>query len=505
MQYQNDPRRRPPSGGQTPRRPAGTGAPRKGSTPPRRPVDPAQRQAEIARRRAKQAEMERRRILEENRRRERRKRAVRVFFGRALVFFIILLFLAAIVAIGFAIHFNHTTPEKDPVRVSYWFGGEEVDPLPEDAAFRDGVLYVDFHNVAEYLHLTAIGGGDSMRYVITDEVTDSAGDGTEEDVIFYADSDLAKVNGQQIRMEGKACILSDHYLIPLSFIADYMDGVLVHTEKNDVSVSRIFTDAENLTALPVSFRLKSEKPASPVPEDTVGIVLDPPATTAATTAAPSPTDTVSFKSDLSAYEKYMNPEDRDGYLVLVNEKNTIDESYLPKDLTDLADTRKDGRNMQKMAKTAAMALEAMFIELRANGYKDVSVTSAYRSYTYQDYLFNMYTDQEMAKNPSLTRAQAEAITETYSARPGTSEHQTGLCCDMHNLSSAQTAFAQQDAYKWLKDNAWKFGFIIRFPEGKQDITGISFEPWHYRFVGRHHAKAIYESGLCLEEYLDTLR
>ena len=200
----------------------------------------------------------------------------------------------------------------------------------------------------------------------------------------------------------------------------------------------------------------------------------------------------------------MNPEDRDGYLVLVNAKNTVDESYQPKDLTDVKDTRKDGRNMQKMEKTAAMALEAMFIELRAEGFTDVSVTSAYRSYTYQEYLFNMYTDNEMAKDKTLTRAQAEAITETYSARPGTSEHQTGLCCDMHNLSSAQTAFAKEDAYKWLRDNAWKFGFIVRFPEGKQHITGISFEPWHYRFVGRYHAKAIYESGLCLEEYLDTL-
>ena len=116
----------------------------------------------------------------------------------------------------------------------------------------------------------------------------------------------------------------------------------------------------------------------------------------------------------------------------------------------------------------------------------------------------MYTDNEMKKNPSLTRAQAEAITETYSARPGTSEHQTGLCCDMHNLSSADVAFAKKDAYKWLKDNAWKFGFIIRFPEDKQDITKISFEPWHYRFVGRYHAKAIYDAGLCLEEYVKLL-
>jgi D-alanyl-D-alanine carboxypeptidase len=198
----------------------------------------------------------------------------------------------------------------------------------------------------------------------------------------------------------------------------------------------------------------------------------------------------------------MNPADRDGYLILVNNSNTIDETYLPTDLTDLADTRKDGRNVQKMRLAAAKSLEALYIEMRAAGYKDVSVTSAYRSYSYQSSLFNTYTANEMKKNPSLTLAQAQAITATYSARPGTSEHQTGLCCDMHNLGAADVAFAKKEAYSWLKENAWKFGFILRFPEGKEDITGISFEPWHYRFVGRYHAKAIYDSGLCLEEYLN---
>ena len=211
---------------------------------------------------------------------------------------------------------------------------------------------------------------------------------------------------------------------------------------------------------------------------------------------------VTFLTDLSAYEEYMNPADRDGYLILVNNDNTLDETYLPGDLTDLVDTRKDGRNVQKMRLAAAKSLEALYIEMRAAGYKDLSVTSAYRSYSYQNSLFNTYTNNEMKKNPSLTLEQAQAITATYSARPGTSEHQTGLCCDMHNLGSADVAFAKKAAYTWLKDNAWKFGFILRFPEGKEDITNISFEPWHYRFVGRYHAKAIYDSGLCLEEYLN---
>ncbi len=485
MHNPQDPRRGQAPAGQRPQRQT-----QNRPTPRLSAEEAARRQEALARQRARQAAMERQRMLEAQRRREKQQRAVRVFFGRTLVFVIILLILAAIAAICFWLHFNHTDEPSEPARIRYTFGGAEGESLTEDLALRNGVLYVDFHAVAEYLDMSAVGGGDSMRYVVTSADTDSAGDGTEEDVVFYADNYLAAVNGQNIRMEGKAFLHGDHYLVPVSFLSTYMEGVTVVTEAASVTVSRLFTDAEAQIPAPVSFVLKPADPIPPLPPEEGEPV--------------APEVPVEFVSDLAAYEEYMNPADRDGFLTLVNGSHLLDENYLPGDLTDLKDTRKDGRAVQKMVKTAAMALEAMFIELRANGYTDVSVTSAYRAYSYQQYLFNMYTDQEMAQNPSLTRAQAEAITETYSARPGTSEHQTGLCCDMHNLGSADQAFANKEAYKWLKENCWKFGFIIRFPEGKEDITGISFEPWHYRFVGRYHAKAIYESGLCLEEYLQTL-
>lgn len=485
MHNQQYPRRGQSSAGQRPQ-----GQAQNRQAPRQNAADAARRQEEIARRRARQAAMERQRMIEQQRRRERQRRSVRVFFGRTLVFVIILLILAAIAAVCFWLHFNHTDAPEEPARIAYSFGGAAGESLTEELALRDGVLYIDFHAAAAYLNMSAIGGGDSMRYVVTSAATDSAGDGTEEDVIFYANDDLATVNGQQIRMDGKAILHGDHYLVPVSFITDHMEGVTVVTEGASVAVSRLYTDAEAQIMAPVSFILKPADPIPALPPENGEQV--------------APEIPVEFVSDLAAYEEYMNPADRDGFLTLVNTEHLLDANYLPGDLTDLADTRKDGRATQKMVKTAAMALEAMFIELRANGYTDVSVTSAYRAYSYQQYLFNMYTEQEMSRNPSLTRAQAEAITETYSARPGTSEHQTGLCCDMHNLGSADQAFANKEAYKWLKENCWKFGFIIRFPEGKEDITGISFEPWHYRFVGRYHAKAIYESGLCLEEYLETL-
>ena len=214
------------------------------------------------------------------------------------------------------------------------------------------------------------------------------------------------------------------------------------------------------------------------------------------------TDPVSFTQDLDKYEKYMNPADRDGYLILVNKTNLIGSDYEPDDLSDLADTRSD-RSARQMRLTAAMALEAMYIEMRAAGYTDVSVTSAYRSYSEQEYLYDLYTEQEMSAN-GYSREEARRVVDTYSAAPGTSEHQTGLCCDMHNLPGADQAFAKQEVYNWLCENAWKFGFILRFPEDKEDITTYEFEPWHYRFVGRYHAEKIHNLGLCLEEYLELV-
>ena len=217
--------------------------------------------------------------------------------------------------------------------------------------------------------------------------------------------------------------------------------------------------------------------------------------------------TLEFKSDLSEYEKYMAPtgEERDKYLILVNSENALSSDFVPEGLTNVADTRKDGRKTQQMCLYAEKALEAFLIEARANGCKNVTVTSAYRDYAYQQKLFNTYINNEMNDHPSWTREEAEKEVRTYSAVAGTSEHQTGLACDMHNLSSAKQKFGNTFEGKWLAENAWKFGFILRYAEDKMDITGgIIYEPWHFRYVGRQHAKYMYDNNLCLEEYIEYL-
>lgn len=208
---------------------------------------------------------------------------------------------------------------------------------------------------------------------------------------------------------------------------------------------------------------------------------------------------VIFKSGLSEYEQYMDAND-EKYLILINKTSVIDAKFKPEELVSV----KDARKSIELSRTAEMALEAMFKEMRANGFDNVFVTSAYRSYDYQVSLFNTYIDQERQRGLSYEAAKEKVL--TYSALPGTSEHHTGLAVDLmtDSMTELDESFADDPVYGWLLENAWKFGFILRYPADKVNITGYSFEPWHYRFVGRYHAYMIHEQGLCLEEYLEKI-
>ncbi len=118
---------------------------------------------------------------------------------------------------------------------------------------------------------------------------------------------------------------------------------------------------------------------------------------------------------------------------------------------------------------------------------DLYISSAFRSYDYQAGLYNRYVERS---------GKAEA--DRYSARPGHSEHQTGLAFDLNTIDSS---FADTDEYVWLKAHCAEYGFIIRYPENGEEITGYMYEPWHIRYLGRETAQKVYDSGLTLEEYL----
>ena len=190
------------------------------------------------------------------------------------------------------------------------------------------------------------------------------------------------------------------------------------------------------------------------------------------------------------------------YLMLVNKTHPLSSTYEPTGTIKVKDVRQNETRNLLLDRTAEMALEAMFIEMRAAGFKNVFVTSAYRSYSYQNTIFENYITQEQ-KSGSLSREQAMEKVLRYSAAPGTSEHQTGLCVDLmtYSMGELDESFANDPVYDWLLENAWKFGFILRFPADKTDLTTFKYESWHFRFVGRTAAAEMYASGQCLEEYL----
>lgn len=337
----------------------------------------------------------------------------------------------------------------------------------------DGGVYISSEILQKYTGAGIAGDSKLVSVVFGGSGKDSVS------ADFKCGTDNAEVCGTKIFLDSPSVYSDGKLYIPLSFVQKYISG-LTFEESKDSSKVLIDISSGNF-----GFTIPGNDPELRIP---VTKFFDVSASSAS----------VSFKTDLSKYEQYMNPSDKDKYLFLVNYENYLSKDYLPENLTDLINTRKDGRSTQQMEHTAAMAMEAMFKEAEANGYTKISITSAYRSYNYQQKLF----DNQVNSLKSTYGDKAEEMAAQAVAIPGTSEHQTGLCADLHSLSSASQAFADTEEYQWLISNCAKFGFILRFPKNKTEYTHIMFEPWHYRFVGRYHATRIMELGLSLEEYVE---
>lgn len=179
-------------------------------------------------------------------------------------------------------------------------------------------------------------------------------------------------------------------------------------------------------------------------------------------------------------------------LTLVNFRNPIPEDYsVP--LIQLS-------NRQAVDKRCYPDLQDMMDACRAEGLSPL-ICSSYRTQAYQETLYSNQVGALMKEG--YTRAQAEAEAGTAVAIPGTSEHQLGLAVDIVDLNYQVLDRSQEetDVQKWLMEHCWEYGFILRYPEDKSEITGIIYEPWHYRYVGKEAAREITQTGLCLEEYL----
>ncbi len=171
------------------------------------------------------------------------------------------------------------------------------------------------------------------------------------------------------------------------------------------------------------------------------------------------------------------------YLLLVNSTHPLPDDWEAPALIEMPGGETvDARIYEPLSQMLADAADEGLEPFVASGFRTRAEQQGFMDEKINEYRSQGYGESE-----------ARALAEDWVALPGTSEHELGLAVDINGAS--------YDLYIWLQQNSWRYGFIQRYPEDKTDITGISHEPWHYRYVGKEAAKEIYESGLCLEEYL----
>ena len=188
-------------------------------------------------------------------------------------------------------------------------------------------------------------------------------------------------------------------------------------------------------------------------------------------------------------EYFKDPMDSDpslGPLVIVSKIYYLGE-YEPNDLVDV-DTKYAKSSDWQLRKEAYENYIEMY-EAAKKDKMDFYITSAYRSYKYQIGIYNRYLQTD-----------SQARVDSYSARPGYSDHQSGYTVDILKDGYSFDTFKYSDEAKWLNDNAYKYGFVLRYPEDKQEITGYIPESWHFRYVGKEAAKIVKENDITFDEY-----
>lgn len=214
--------------------------------------------------------------------------------------------------------------------------------------------------------------------------------------------------------------------------------------------------------------------------------------TAKTTKSNSSTAKVTAPTAGSNKDVYIQEEAPSWNLLLVNPWNPITDEYIASvNLVNYA-TKKE---------IDARVLESLQKMIRDGAEYKLSAASLYRSVDLQTTLYNRKVDYY--KNRGYKQDEAERLAATVVARPYTSEHHTGMAVDIlgSGYSSLEESFERTPAFKWLKEHCAEYGFILRYPKEKEDITGVIYEPWHYRYVGVEAATEIMQRGLTLEEYL----
>ena len=201
-------------------------------------------------------------------------------------------------------------------------------------------------------------------------------------------------------------------------------------------------------------------------------------------------------------DKFIKFTGAEGYLALVNKENPLPKEFVPGDLVDVSTLDSIGAYGEntKLRQKAAQALTKMYEDSDSN----MILSNGFRDYKTQEELFNQEVTDGMTTGLSKDEATKEAITRV--ATPGVSEHQLGLAADFAIPGEVLTEdFRNTEAGKWLNKNSYKYGFILRYPEGKQPTTQVIYEPWHFRYIGLPHSEIVTKENIAFDEYVGNLR
>ena len=364
-------------------------------------------------------------------------------------------FCIAILLVASILFFIAASIESNkPETYTYYFNGEE-QKIDISLAFDGKIQYIDMRALANHCGISQNASENQITFTANNTKA-----------TFVNKSSKAKINDIEIEMPSKAIINGEYCLVPIDTAKSILHGVHFLTQNEHTNIST----TNDKVFMIVKGRID-----------------------------------IDYETNIDEFLPYIHSNDAYIYK-LVNKQHSVDANF-PSDKDALIEIPAQYRKQSiiYLYYVAEYALEAMMQDMFYLEYDDVYVTSAYRSYSYQNTVFERYVTELLNQNSNMSRAEAEAIVGEDTAIPGQSEHQTGLCVDFTTttIRDVDNRFAQTEAYAWLIDNSWKYGFVLRYPEDKYDIVQYKYESWHFRFVGFEVASIMHQTGLCFEEYIEV--
>lgn len=266
--------------------------------------------------------------------------------------------------------------------------------------------------------------------------------------------------------------------ITLIITSILMTGLVVWVWSNQWDVEKSYTRIGE--AIGVLDKDQSKEPKELIPEENENDEKDQDALSKEDEAHEKPVEKKQSKEDAVKYIEGQKLPSEPTYIkeiLIANKKHPLPSTFAPGE-----------------SKEAREAFEELAKEAKKEGF-ELEAFSTYRSFDYQTELYQRYVDRDGVKEA-----------DRYSARPGYSEHQTGLAFDIGEIGRpedyASERFGETDAGRWIAENAHRFGFIMRYPDGKEFVTGYMYESWHFRYVGKEIAEEIYQKKITLEEFLE---